>query len=163
MRARPLPRPRPLFRQDLPDRGVEKRLRGEGGDPVIQIQTPFGGGKTHALIAMYHRAAAWIHPGGRPLSPPRPGGELTSAHPQVAWLERNEPGDKPPSSSKTRTWSSSLLGYRVMRVSTNPDLLKERHRDTMSIGSVKSLIGRHCSENLQNMRFFGALLQPYSV
>ncbi len=38
---------------------VEKRLRGEGGDPVIQIQTPFGGGKTHALIAMYHKAETW--------------------------------------------------------------------------------------------------------
>ena len=38
---------------------VEKRLNGEGGDPVIQIQTPFGGGKTHALIAMYHKAAEW--------------------------------------------------------------------------------------------------------
>ncbi len=38
---------------------VEKRLRGAGGDPVIQIQTPFGGGKTHALIAMYHRASGW--------------------------------------------------------------------------------------------------------
>lgn len=38
---------------------VEKRLRGEGGEPVIQIQTPFGGGKTHALIAMYHKAAEW--------------------------------------------------------------------------------------------------------
>jgi len=38
---------------------VAKRLRGEGGDPVIQIQTPFGGGKTHALIAMYHKAAEW--------------------------------------------------------------------------------------------------------
>jgi len=38
---------------------VEKRLRGEGGDPVIQIQTPFGGGKTHALIAMYHNASKW--------------------------------------------------------------------------------------------------------
>lgn len=38
---------------------VEKRLRGLGGDPVMQIQTPFGGGKTHALIAMYHRAGAW--------------------------------------------------------------------------------------------------------
>ncbi len=38
---------------------VEKRLRGEGGDPVIQIQTPFGGGKTHALIAMYHKAKTW--------------------------------------------------------------------------------------------------------
>ena len=38
---------------------VEKRLRGKGGDPVIQIQTPFGGGKTHALIAMYHKAKEW--------------------------------------------------------------------------------------------------------
>ena len=38
---------------------VEKRLKGKGGDPVIQIQTPFGGGKTHALIAMYHKAAEW--------------------------------------------------------------------------------------------------------
>jgi len=38
---------------------VEKRLCGKGGDPVIQIQTPFGGGKTHSLIAMYHRAAQW--------------------------------------------------------------------------------------------------------
>ena len=38
---------------------VEKRLQGRGGDPVIQIQTPFGGGKTHALIAMYHKAEKW--------------------------------------------------------------------------------------------------------
>lgn len=38
---------------------VEKRLSGKGGDPVIQIQTPFGGGKTHALIAMYHKAEEW--------------------------------------------------------------------------------------------------------
>jgi len=40
-------------------RVVERRLRGGGGDPVIQIQTPFGGGKTHALIAMYHKAEEW--------------------------------------------------------------------------------------------------------
>lgn len=38
---------------------VKKRIHGKGGDPVIQIQTPFGGGKTHALIAMYHRAQNW--------------------------------------------------------------------------------------------------------
>ncbi len=30
------------------------RLSGAGGEPVIQIQTPFGGGKTHSLIALYH-------------------------------------------------------------------------------------------------------------
>ena len=38
---------------------VEGRLKGRGGDPVIQIQTPFGGGKTHALIAMYHKSSEW--------------------------------------------------------------------------------------------------------
>ncbi len=38
---------------------VEKRLKGDGGDPVIQIQTPFGGGKTHALITLYHNAKNW--------------------------------------------------------------------------------------------------------
>jgi len=38
---------------------IEKRLGGRGGDPVIQIQTPFGGGKTHSLIAMYHKAGEW--------------------------------------------------------------------------------------------------------
>jgi hypothetical protein len=38
---------------------VKRRLSGEGGDPVIQLQTPFGGGKTHSLIAMYHKAKEW--------------------------------------------------------------------------------------------------------
>ena len=38
---------------------VQSRLQGKGGDPVLQIQTPFGGGKTHALIAMYHKAVEW--------------------------------------------------------------------------------------------------------
>jgi len=35
---------------------VEKRLKGNGGDSVIQLQTPFGGGKTHSLIALFHKA-----------------------------------------------------------------------------------------------------------
>jgi len=38
---------------------AEKRIEGKGGDPVIQLQTPFGGGKTHALIALYHKANEW--------------------------------------------------------------------------------------------------------
>jgi predicted AAA+ superfamily ATPase len=38
---------------------VKKRLTGRGGDPVIQIQTPFGVGKTHALIALFHSANQW--------------------------------------------------------------------------------------------------------
>jgi hypothetical protein len=38
---------------------AEKRLRGSTGDSVIQLQTPFGGGKTHTLIALYHKAKEW--------------------------------------------------------------------------------------------------------
>mgnify|MGYP000887006337 CR=1 FL=1 len=38
---------------------VKSRLTGHGGDPVLQLQTPFGGGKTHALIALYHKSAEW--------------------------------------------------------------------------------------------------------
>jgi len=38
---------------------AEKRLKGKGGEPIIQLQTPFGGGKTHSLIALYHKAREW--------------------------------------------------------------------------------------------------------
>jgi Protein of unknown function (DUF499)/Swt1-like HEPN len=33
-----------------------QRLSGQGGDPVIGLQTAFGGGKTHTLLAVYHLA-----------------------------------------------------------------------------------------------------------
>lgn len=38
---------------------AKNRIEGRGGDPVIQLQTPFGGGKTHSLIALYHKAKEW--------------------------------------------------------------------------------------------------------
>jgi len=34
--------------------GAAQRLTGLGGDPVIQLQTNFGGGKTHSMLALYH-------------------------------------------------------------------------------------------------------------
>jgi predicted AAA+ superfamily ATPase len=34
--------------------GALQRLAGAGGDPVIQLQTNFGGGKTHSMLALYH-------------------------------------------------------------------------------------------------------------
>jgi hypothetical protein len=51
-----------FFRKTYPTRGLVEllstvlaRLAGQGrGEAVIQIQTPFGGGKTHSLIALYH-------------------------------------------------------------------------------------------------------------
>ncbi len=34
--------------------GAVQRLSGTGGDPVVQLQTNFGGGKTHSMLALYH-------------------------------------------------------------------------------------------------------------
>lgn len=34
--------------------GAAKRLSQKGGDPVVELQTNFGGGKTHSMLALYH-------------------------------------------------------------------------------------------------------------
>jgi predicted AAA+ superfamily ATPase len=34
--------------------GAIRRLSDKGGDPVVQLQTNFGGGKTHSMLALYH-------------------------------------------------------------------------------------------------------------
>ncbi len=45
-----------------------KRLTAQGGDPVVQLQTSFGGGKTHSMLALYHLSGGKIRlsdfPGG---------------------------------------------------------------------------------------------------
>lgn len=59
-------KPEEFFRRTFLTEGLRdlllnaaRRLRGEGGDPVVQLQTNFGGGKTHSLIALYHLAAGY--------------------------------------------------------------------------------------------------------
>ncbi len=44
-----------------------QRLCGTGGDPVIGLQTAFGGGKTHTMLAIYH-LAKHLREGGDPRS-----------------------------------------------------------------------------------------------
>ena len=34
--------------------GAIRLLAGKGGDPVVHLQTNFGGGKTHSMLALYH-------------------------------------------------------------------------------------------------------------
>lgn len=38
--------------------GALQRLTGTGGEPVIELQTNFGGGKTHSMLALYHLVAS---------------------------------------------------------------------------------------------------------
>ena len=49
---------------------VLKRLVGRGGDPVIQLQTAFGGGKTHTMLAVYHLAKGEVPVSDLPGIPP---------------------------------------------------------------------------------------------
>lgn len=35
------------------------RLNGQGGDPVVELQTNFGGGKTHSMLALFHLSAGF--------------------------------------------------------------------------------------------------------
>jgi predicted AAA+ superfamily ATPase len=53
--------PRDFFQRTFLTHGLEqllagaiKRLAGTGGDPVVELQTNFGGGKTHSMLALYH-------------------------------------------------------------------------------------------------------------
>jgi predicted AAA+ superfamily ATPase len=40
-----------------------ERVSGKGGDPVVQLQTNFGGGKTHSMLALYHLFSG-VNPAG---------------------------------------------------------------------------------------------------
>jgi uncharacterized protein len=35
---------------------VAQRLNGSGGEPIVQLQTAFGGGKTHTMLSVFHLA-----------------------------------------------------------------------------------------------------------
>jgi hypothetical protein len=53
--------PTEFFRRTFLTEGLRRllsqavlRLAGQGGDPVVELQTNFGGGKTHSMLALYH-------------------------------------------------------------------------------------------------------------
>ena len=54
--------------------GAVHRVTGSGGDPVVQLQTNFGGGKTHSMLALYHLLS-----GGAPSELPGADGVLKEA------------------------------------------------------------------------------------
>src|SRR5207253_11113895 len=53
--------PRDFFQRTFLTEGLRhllvnalRRLSGQGGDPIVELQTNFGGGKTHSMLALYH-------------------------------------------------------------------------------------------------------------
>ena len=73
-----------------------KRLAGNGGDPVIQTKTGFGGGKTHSLIALYHlvkSSDALINPPPNSEEHQRTSEEIKGIMQEAEW---HPTSDKPP-------------------------------------------------------------------
>ncbi len=57
--------PHEFFKRTFLTTGLEalltsaaRRFADQGGDPVIELQTGFGGGKTHSMLALYHMSGA---------------------------------------------------------------------------------------------------------
>ncbi len=73
-----------------------KRLGSNGGDPVIQTKTGFGGGKTHSLIALYHlvkSSDALINPPPNSEEHQRTSEEIKGIMQEAEW---HPTPDKPP-------------------------------------------------------------------
>ncbi len=100
-----------------------RRLAGAGGASVVQLQAGFGGGKTHALLALYHLGAGGTGAAGMPT----PGDGPEAAEAAGAWrrvaeaagvsaLPRIAVGLLVGSElSAARPWASPALGGRSVR------------------------------------------------
>ncbi|MEI6403798.1 MAG: DUF499 domain-containing protein, partial [Actinomycetota bacterium] len=118
--------------------GAARRLSGDGGDPVIDLQTNFGGGKTHSMIALFHLAsgqAAADLPGIGELFAEE-GVELPTKVSRAAvigqWLEPAKPTRKADGTVVHTMWGeiahqlAGAAGYEVVRTAdetgTNPGI-----------------------------------------
>jgi hypothetical protein len=98
-----------------------QRLSGQGGDPVIGLQTAFGGGKTHTLLAIYHLARHMAE-GGNPADLPGLGplvaglGRLSWKPPRVAAFVGSSKGTDVSLTLKDGPKLRTLWGYLAWRL-----------------------------------------------
>jgi hypothetical protein len=94
-----------------------RRLASQGGDPVVQLQTAFGGGKTHSMLALYHLAGPNFNvadfPGGERLAERIGDVDLPEANRAVlvgTALDPSRPREHPEASTRT-LWGE--LAYQL--------------------------------------------------
>lgn len=129
-----------------------QRLSGKGGEPVIQLKTAFGGGKTHSMLAMYHIAHSKMSlesvPSLKPIVERAGVGELPRAN--VAVLvgtaldpaRRKKPANLPGYSVNT-IWGE--MAYQLVVSAEKPELYAKYIRDADLRGVAPG------SENLKNL------------
>lgn len=97
-----------------------ERLSGKGGDPVIGLQTAFGGGKTHTLLAVYH-LARHMADGGNPadqpgLAPLIKGIEVAGRRPKVVAFVGSSKGTDVSLTLRDGPPVRTLWGYIAWRI-----------------------------------------------
>jgi hypothetical protein len=119
-----------------------QRLCGIGGDPVIGLQTAFGGGKTHTMLAIYH-LAKHLRDGGDPASLGGMAplveqlGQKSWPKPQVAVFVGSSKGTDVSLTLKGGPPVRTLWGYIAWRLAGDLglDLLKEAEAARTNPGS----------------------------
>ena len=109
--------------------GAASRLGGGSGDPVVQLQTNFGGGKTHSMLALYHLVS-----GAKPTSLPGVGdvmqdagiAELPSARRVVLVGNKISPGN--PSTKDDGTRVRTLWGELAWQLGESAGGVEEARR-----------------------------------
>ncbi|MBK9214625.1 MAG: DUF499 domain-containing protein [Chloracidobacterium sp.] len=119
--------------------GAMQRMSGKGGDPVIQLQTNFGGGKTHSMLALYHLfsgASAADLPGIDSLMPEADVATLPKANRVVLVGNRISPGN--PVTKKDGTVVKTLWGELAYQLGGRKafDRIAEDDKNATSPGDV---------------------------
>jgi predicted AAA+ superfamily ATPase len=127
--------------------GAMQRLAGKGGDPVIQLQTNFGGGKTHSMLALYHLfsgANAADLPGVDSLMPEAGVDSLPKANRVVLVGNRISPGN--PVTKKDGTVVKTMWGELAYQLGGRKafDRIAEDDKNATSPGDVlRELLKEH--------------------
>lgn len=120
---------------------VLRRLTGHGGDPVIQLQTAFGGGKTHTLLAVYHLARGQVSPQTLQGIPPilDSAGVTDLAPARVAVIDGNQfsPGQVRPRGDQS---ISTMWGDLAWQLGQNEGYLMVKDADTSGTSPGKELL-----------------------
>ena len=122
-----------------------QRIKGKGGEPVIQLKTAFGGGKTHSMLALYHlvRGTTTIDriPNVKPILERAGLDELPRANVAVLVGTALDPTKKKnptnlPGHTVSTIWGE--MAYQLVTSAGKPDLyeiIKESDRKGVSPGS----------------------------
>ena len=123
-----------------------ERISGKGGEPVVQLKTAFGGGKTHTMLALYHMFGGRVSPENIPALKPLTDkvGLATIPKANIAVLvgtalsksTSRRPADMPGITINT-LWGE--MAYQLAKAAGDPslyDIVKEADKKGVNPGSA---------------------------